>query len=90
MQIEERINKLERTCYVQRFGLIALGLSLFATLLLGMTNAKPTDLTASTISILDKEGKPAIMFSSEGFTILDENSVPRISMGINPKDKSVG
>ena len=90
MHIEERINKLEIRCRVQRFGLFALGLSLLATILLGMTNAKPTDLTASSLSIINNEGKPTIMLGSEGFTILDENGVPRIAMGINAKDKSVG
>lgn len=90
MNLEKRIEELEKQTKLQRFGIFGLGITLVATMLLAMTAQTPTDLTASSLTILNKEGKPAISINDEGLAFLDAKGIARIAMGVNPKDKSVG
>lgn len=90
MNLENRIVELEKQTKLQRFGIFGLGITLVATMLLAMTAQTPTDLTASSLTILNKEGKPAISINDEGLAFLDAKGIARIAMGVNLKDKSVG
>ena len=90
MNLENRIAELEKQTKLQRFGIFGLGITLVATMLLAMTTEAPTDLTASSLTILNKEGKPTISIGAEGLALLDENSKARIAMGVNPQDMSAG
>lgn len=90
MNVENRIVELEKQTKIQRLGLFGLGVALVATLLLAMTTPQPMDLNASSLTILNKEGKPVIVMNDEGFALLDENSIARFAIGINQEDKSAG
>ena len=90
MNLENRIEELEKQTKLQRFGIFGLGITLVATMLLAMTAQTPTDLTASSLTILNKEGKPAISMNDEGLAFLDAKGIARIAMGVNLEDKSVG
>ena len=90
MNLENRIAELEKQTKLQRFGMFSLGITLVASMLLAMTTQAPTDLTASSLTILNKEGKPVISISDEGLAFLDAKGIARIGMGVNPEDKSVG
>ena len=90
MNVEKRIVQLEKQTKMQRLGIFGLGITLVATMLLAMTAPQTTNLIASSLTILNKEGKPVISMNDEGLVLLDENSIARIAMGINPQDKSVG
>lgn len=90
MNLENRIKELEKQTKLQRFGIFGLGITLVATMLLAMTAQTSTDLTASSLTILNKKGNPVISMNNEGLALLDANSTARIAIGINPKDKSAG
>ena len=90
MNLANRITELEKPTKFQRLALFGLGATLVATMLLAMTTQAPTDLTASSLTILNKEGKPVISMADGGISILDKNSIARIAIGVNPKDKSAG
>ena len=90
MNVEKRIEQLEKQTKIQRLGIFGLGITLVATMLLAMTAPQTTNLIASSLTILNKEGKPVISMNDEGLVLLDENSIARIAMGINPQDKCVG
>lgn len=90
MNLEHRIAELEKQTKLQRFGIFGLGIALATTMLLAMTTQSPTDLTASSFSVLNKDGKPTITINNEGISILDENGTARVGIGADPKTKRVG
>lgn len=90
MNLEHRIAELEKQTKLQRFGIFGLGGAVATTILLAMTTQSPTDLTASSFSVLNKDGNPAITINNEGISILDENGTARVGIGVDPKTKRVG
>ena len=90
MNLENRIAELEKQTKIQRLGIFSLGIMLVSAILLAMTSQSADSLTASSLTILNKEGKPAISISDEGLAFLDAKGIARIGMGVNPEDKSVG
>ena len=90
MNLENRIAELEKQTKIQRLGIFSLGIMLVSAMLLAMTSQSTDSLTASSLTILNKEGKPAISINDEGLAILDAKGIARIAMGVNLEDKSVG
>ena len=90
MNLENRIEELEKQTKIQRLGIFSLGIMLVSAMLLAMTSQSTDSLTASSLTIVSKEGKPVINISDEGLAFLDAKGIARIGMGINPEDKSVG
>ena len=90
MNLENRIAELEKQTKIQRLGIFSLGIMLVSAMLLAMASQSADGLTASSLTILNKEGKPAISINDEGLAFLDAKGIARIAMGVNLEDKSVG
>ena len=102
MNIEQRILNLENKIRIQRTALVVLvstfGVSILMGLSQGTTRGDATfnNVIASSITIVDKDGKKVIAIGSgsaeegAGITIMDTASIPRIAIGINLEDNGGG
>ncbi|MBC8308917.1 MAG: hypothetical protein H8E83_00205 [Planctomycetes bacterium] len=102
MNIEQRILNLENKIRMQRTALVALVSTIGVSMLMGLSqDTKSEDATfknviASSITIVDKDGKHVITIGSgseeegPGIAIMDGGSIPRIAIGINPEDNGGG
>ena len=102
MNIEQRILNLENKIRIQRTALVALVSIFGVSTLLGLSqdtasgDATFSNVTASSIAIVDKDGKVVIAIGGgtakdgAGISIMDAASTPRIVIGINPEDNGGG
>lgn len=96
MNLEKRVNLLEKTVKFQRLGLFTLVGCFSIFLLVGATKDKlQGEASFGTISchellIVNEEGKQMIVAGIEGLSIMDDKSVPRIAMGMNPENRDFG
>jgi hypothetical protein len=102
MNIEQRILNLEKKIRIQRTALVVLVSIFGVSTLLGLSqdtasgDATFSNITTSSISIVDKDGKVVIAIGGgtaeegAGIAIMDAASIPRIAIGINPEDNGGG
>ena len=96
MNLEQRINSLEKTVKFQRLGLLVLVASFSVSFLVGATedtelgSASFKEVVCHEFTIVDKDGNPLIYAGPEGFSLMDDKQIPRISMGMDPTNKGFG
>lgn len=100
MNFEERIINLENKIKYQRVILLMLVPVLGFSVLLGTSqdntpgNATFNEITTKSLTLIGENGKQIMSMGSgedgPGFVLFDEALTPRVALGLNTKDKSVG
>ena len=96
MNLEQRVKSLEKTVKFQRLGLLVLVAIFSVSLLVGATEDKELgsasfkEVVCHEFTIVDKDGNPLIYAGPEGFSLMDDKQIPRISMGMDPTNKGFG